>query len=73
MAPGTGRQFKHVFDEAQHQLRAVFGMQMVELPQKEKISISQKRGSSPLVLIASRPITFKMRKLQKKAFYRSAS
>ena len=47
MAPGTGRQFKHVFEEAQHQLRTVFGMQMVELPQKEKISISQKRGASP--------------------------
>lgn len=44
MAPGTGRQFKHVFEEAQHQLRSVFGMQLVELPQKEKISISQKRG-----------------------------
>lgn len=47
MAPGTGRQFKHVFEEAQHELGTVFGMQMVELPQKEKISISQKRGSSP--------------------------
>lgn len=45
MAPGTGRHFKYVFSEAQERLRNVFGMQMVELPQKEKISISQKRGS----------------------------
>ena len=40
-----GRQFKKVFEEAQEQLRHVFGMQMVELPSKEKVTIREKRGS----------------------------
>jgi len=40
-----GRQFKKVFEEAQEQLRHVFGMQMVELPTKEKVTIREKRGS----------------------------
>lgn len=44
MAPNTGRQFKYIFEEAQHQLHKVFGMTLTELPQKEKITISQKRG-----------------------------
>lgn len=44
MAPGTGRRFKHVFDDAQQQLRDVFGMELTELPQKEKITVAQKRG-----------------------------
>lgn len=44
MAPNTGRQFKLVFKDAQQQLRTVFGMEITELPQKEKITISQKRG-----------------------------
>lgn len=44
MAPNTGRQFKLVFKDAQHHLRTVFGMEITELPQKEKITISQKRG-----------------------------
>ncbi|KAL2043231.1 hypothetical protein N7G274_004291 [Stereocaulon virgatum] len=52
MAPNTSRQFKHVFSEAQDQLRSVFGMEMTELPQKEKVTIGQKRtaaraGSQP--------------------------
>jgi hypothetical protein len=38
------RQFKTVFDQAQRVLRSRFGMQMVELPGKEKITISQRRG-----------------------------
>ena len=38
------RQFKHVFGEAQKVLRERFGMQMVELPMKEKLTISQRRG-----------------------------
>ena len=46
MAPNTGRQFKHVFSEAQDQLRSVFGMEMTELPQKEKVTISQKRTAA---------------------------
>ena len=44
MAPNTGRQFKLVFMLAQDQLRTVFGMEITELPQKDKITISQKRG-----------------------------
>ncbi|MCJ1468399.1 hypothetical protein MMC07_007027 [Pseudocyphellaria aurata] len=45
MAPNTGRQFKLVFKDAQHQLRSIFGMEITELPQKEKITISQKRAA----------------------------
>ncbi|KAL8728883.1 MAG: hypothetical protein Q9166_005123 [cf. Caloplaca sp. 2 TL-2023] len=45
MAPNTGRQFKTVFEEANHQLRSTFGCQMTELPQKEKITVSQKRAA----------------------------
>ncbi|KAL9599373.1 MAG: hypothetical protein Q9219_003906 [cf. Caloplaca sp. 3 TL-2023] len=45
MAPNTGRQFKHVFEEANHQLRSIFGCEMTELPQKEKVTISQKRAA----------------------------
>lgn len=40
-----GRQFKNVFDEAQMQLKAVFGMQMEELPLREKVTVAQKRGA----------------------------
>ena len=39
-----GRQFKKVFDQAQLDLRSVFGMEMVELPAKEKVTIRQRRG-----------------------------
>ena len=46
MAPNTGRQFKHVFSEAQNQLRSIFGMEMTELPQKDKVTISQKRTAA---------------------------
>ena len=45
MAPNTGRQFKHVFSEAQEQLRSVFGMELTELPVREKVTISQKRSA----------------------------
>ncbi|KAI4095996.1 MAG: hypothetical protein LQ339_007102 [Xanthoria mediterranea] len=45
MAPHTGRQFKSIFEEANHQLRSTFGCQMTELPQKEKITVSQKRAA----------------------------
>ena len=51
MAPNAGRQFKHVFNEAQVQLREVFGMEMTELPVKEKVTVSQKRGLLPLLYI----------------------
>ena len=45
MAPNTGRQFKHVLLETQNQLRSVFGMELTELPVKEKVTISQKRAA----------------------------
>jgi hypothetical protein len=38
------RLFKQVFDAANGQLLDVFGMQMVELPVREKVTIQQKRG-----------------------------
>lgn len=40
------RQFKHVFQSAQTHLRSVFGMEMCELPAKERITVQQKRGKS---------------------------
>jgi melanoma-associated antigen len=39
-----GRQFKFVFERAQVELRTKFGMQMEELPSREKFTISQRRG-----------------------------
>ena len=45
MAPNTGRQFKHVFNEAQDQLRSVFGMELTELPQRERVTVTQKRAA----------------------------
>lgn len=38
-----GRAFRRVFDGAQKTLRAVFGMEMVELPVKEKLTKEEKR------------------------------
>jgi hypothetical protein len=38
------RQFKAVFEQAQVALREKFGMQMVELPGKEKVTVHQRRG-----------------------------
>ncbi|KAI4150366.1 MAG: hypothetical protein LQ341_001110, partial [Variospora aurantia] len=45
MAPNTGRQFKHIFEQANDHLRSTFGCEMTELPQKEKVTISQKRAA----------------------------
>lgn len=45
-----GRQFKHVFEDAQRELRDKFGMEMTELPVKEKVTISQRRGMSIFLL-----------------------
>lgn len=45
MAPHTGRQFKTIFEQANHHLRSTFGCEMTELPQKEKVTISQKRNA----------------------------
>jgi melanoma-associated antigen len=36
--------FKRVFDAAQTQLRTKFGMEMTELPQKEKVTLKDRRG-----------------------------
>ncbi|KAF2160449.1 hypothetical protein M409DRAFT_70417 [Zasmidium cellare ATCC 36951] len=41
----NGRQFKHVFNQAQIHLRTVFGMELVELPAKEKVTLQQKRAA----------------------------
>lgn len=41
---GTGRNFRQVFAKAQKVLEEVFGMRMVELPVREKVTISQRRG-----------------------------
>ncbi|KAK5173933.1 uncharacterized protein LTR77_002614 [Saxophila tyrrhenica] len=46
LGSGNGaKTFKTVFNTAQHQLRMVFGMEMVELPGKEKITLQQKRAA----------------------------
>ncbi|QIW96068.1 hypothetical protein AMS68_001586 [Peltaster fructicola] len=41
----NGRQFKKVFTQAQHELRTIFGMELVELPSKDKITVAQKRAA----------------------------
>lgn len=53
MAPNASRQFKTIFSEAQQQLYKVFGMTLTELPQKENITISQKRGSFLSILVVT--------------------
>lgn len=47
-----GRKYKQIFNQAQVQLRNVFGMEMVELPAREKLTMQQRRGASccPAVL-----------------------
>lgn len=42
------RQFKIVFDSAQRELREVFGMEMTELPAREKVTVTQRRGKSAI-------------------------
>lgn len=44
LGDGGSRHFKLVFLDAQKTLKEVFGMQMVEQPGKEKVTISQRRG-----------------------------
>ncbi|KAF2502860.1 MAGE-domain-containing protein [Lophium mytilinum] len=39
------RAFRKVFDEAQDMLQDIFGMELVELEKKEKVTISQKRAA----------------------------
>ena len=38
------RSFKRVFEAAQKQLQKKFGMEMVELPAREKVTMREKRG-----------------------------
>lgn len=47
------RQFKTVFAEAQRVLRVRFGMEMVELPQRERVTIRERRGRFSLSLFLS--------------------
>jgi hypothetical protein len=64
-----GRQFKAVFAEAQIQLRGTFGMEMTELPAKEKVTLAQRRaaqksqttqkGSASWVLMSVLPERFR--------------
>ena len=52
-----GRQFKRVFDQTQKELRDKFGMEMVELPMREKITISQRRGATSLCRAGNETLT----------------
>lgn len=38
------RQFKAVFEGAQQELKRRFGMEMTELPGREKVTLTQRRG-----------------------------
>lgn len=42
----NSRSFKRVFDDAQTILRATFGMQLVELPSREKTSLKDRRAAT---------------------------
>ena len=53
----ASRRFKEVFNGAQVELRSVFGMEMVELPGREKITVAQKRGKCCQFLGLFRPFT----------------
>lgn len=44
--------FKPVFQEAQLQLMDVFGMQMVELPARERVTLAQRRGEFVAVILS---------------------
>ena len=40
-----GRQFKSVFDSAQLALKSTFGMELIELPARERVTIREKRAA----------------------------
>lgn len=46
LGTGAGRRFREVFSAAQVELRSVFGMEMAELPGREKVTLAQKRGET---------------------------
>lgn len=50
-----GRQFKAVFERAQTDLQAVFGMELRELPAKDKVTLQQRRGE--IVLFSTQVIS----------------
>lgn len=52
------RQFKTVFESAQLELREKFGMEMTELPAREKTTIAQRRGEFDLILSLSFSFSF---------------
>lgn len=43
---GSGRSFKAVFEGAQRALKSTFGMQLIELPSKEKTSLKDRRNQA---------------------------
>ena len=45
LGEGNSKFFKPVFAQAQSSLHQIFGMELVELPMREKITISQKRAA----------------------------
>ena len=47
------RLFKDVFAQANSQLMDVFGMQLVELPRAEKVTLRQKRGMQFITTVLS--------------------
>ncbi|KAK6441931.1 hypothetical protein LTR95_001819 [Oleoguttula sp. CCFEE 5521] len=46
LGPQGGRQFKKIFERAQEELRGVFGMELVELPVREKVAVQQRRAAA---------------------------
>ncbi|TGZ84659.1 MAGE-domain-containing protein [Ascodesmis nigricans] len=67
---GSGsRKFQEVFNRAQEELRKVFGMEMVELPLREKTKLSQRRAaqssdksssSKSYILVSTLPIEYRL-------------
>lgn len=43
----SSKQFRAVFAEAQIMLRHTFGMEMVDQPKQDKVTVQQKRGRQP--------------------------
>ncbi|KAF1985229.1 MAGE-domain-containing protein [Aulographum hederae CBS 113979] len=52
------RRFKEVFGEAQRQLRLVFGMEMTELPVKDKITTAEKRAAQKVEKVTTNTNTW---------------
>lgn len=53
----NGRSFKEVFGKAQLQLEEVFGMRMVELPAREKVTLQQRRAAQKKDSQAAKAVT----------------